>query len=58
VGRVTAKPKSITVNGLTVLVNQSGDLPEMDNENEVNESDVSAWFYDALAQRLIVKVIP
>jgi hypothetical protein len=58
VGRVAAKPKTVTVNGLTVLVNQSGDLPEMENEHEVNESEVSAWFYDAAAHRLIVKVIP
>jgi hypothetical protein len=58
VGRMSSRPKTITVNGLTVLVNQSGDLPEMENENEVNESEVSAWFYDEGAHRLIVKVVP
>ncbi len=58
VGRVGVKPKSVAVNGLTVLVNQSGSLPEMEIENEVNESPVSAWFYDEIARRLIVKVVP
>jgi len=30
----------------------------MESEGEVNESAVSAWFYDAKARRLIVKVVP
>jgi hypothetical protein len=58
IGRVSARPSSITVNGLTLLINQSGDLPEMDSENAVNEAPVSAWFYDEAARRLIVKVVP
>jgi hypothetical protein len=58
VAQVTSKPASVAVNGLTVLINQSGSLPEMELENEVNESPVSAWFYDEIARRLIVKVVP
>ena len=58
VGRMSVKPSSLTVNGLTLLINQSGTLPEMDSESQVNESPVTAWFYDAPAQRLIVKVVP
>ncbi len=58
IGRMSVKPSSITVNGLTVLINQTGSLPEMESEGEVNEAEVSAWFYDSIARRLIVKVVP
>jgi alpha-glucosidase (family GH31 glycosyl hydrolase) len=57
VGRMATRPSSVKVNGQTVLVNQSGSLPEMDSEAEVNEAASSAWFYDPLARRLIVKVV-
>ena len=58
VGRMSGKPSSLTVNGLTVLINQTGSLSEMESEGEVNEAASSAWFYDAIAHRLIVKVVP
>lgn len=58
VGRMTARPSSLRVNGQTVLINQSGSLPEKETEAEVNDSAQSAWFYDAPARRLIVKVVP
>jgi hypothetical protein len=55
---MAVKPTSITANGLTLLINQSGSLPEMESEGEVNESTSTAWYYDAAAQRLIVKLFP
>jgi len=58
VGRMPVKPASITANGLTLLVNQSGSLPEMESEGQVNESTSTAWYYNAAAQRLIVKLFP
>ena len=58
VARMAAKPASVAVNGLTVLINQAGDLPELESEGAVNESTESAWFYDGVARRLIVKVFP
>ena len=36
----------------------AGTLHELETEDEVNESAVSAWFYDEAARRLIVKVVP
>lgn len=57
VGRVAAPPASVKVDGRSVLINQSGGLPEMESESEVNESSESAWFYDAIGRRLIVKVV-
>jgi hypothetical protein len=58
VGRMTTKPTSVAVNGSAVLINQTGALLELGTEGEVNLSQVSAWFYDEAAHRLIVKVIP
>ena len=59
VGRMVNRPSSVgLVNGQTVLVNQAGGLPEMETEAEVNDSTASAWFYDPIARRLIVKVVP
>jgi hypothetical protein len=52
------RPSSVGINGRTVLVNQSGGLPELESEIEVNDAPVSAWFYDETARRLIVKVAP
>lgn len=58
IGRVITRPTSIRVDGRTVLVNQSGSLPEMATEREVNDASTSAWFHDPIARRLIVKVVP
>jgi hypothetical protein len=58
IGRMVSRPSSVAVNGLTVLVNQAGSLPEMESEGDVNGASQSAWFYDEVARRLIVKVIP
>jgi hypothetical protein len=41
-----------------VLVNQSGSLREVESEAEVNDATSSAWYYDEIARRLIVKVVP
>lgn len=58
VARVAAPPSSVGVSGRTVTVNQSGSLRELESEAEVNGSAESAWFYDARARRLIIKVMP
>ena len=58
VGRVATKPTSVAINGRTVLVNQGGGLSEAESESEINGSPASAWFYDDVRQRLIVKVVP
>lgn len=58
IGRVAEKPSAVAINGLTVLINQAGTLPEVESEAEVNDAAASAWFYDAPAQRLIVKLVP
>lgn len=59
IGRTTTKPTSVGIDETGALVvNQGGDLPEADNERQVNAATSSAWFYDRAAQRLIVKVVP
>ena len=58
VGRMTTRPTSVAVNGRTVLINQSGSLREVESEAEVNDAATSAWYYDEIARRLIVKVVP
>lgn len=57
IGRMNAHPTSVGIEGGTVFVNSSGDLPEAASERQVNGSTVSAWYYDAAARRLIVKVV-
>ncbi len=57
IGRVTSRPTAVGIEGGTVRVNQSGDLPEVGSEVAVNRSTTSAWFYDMAARRLIVKVV-
>ena len=57
VGRMSTRPSSVWVSGQTLLVNQTGSLAESESEAEVNEALTNAWFYDAVAQRLIVKVV-
>ena len=39
-------------------VNLGGDMAEFASEREVNGADRDAWYYDASAHRLIVKVMP
>ena len=56
VSRMNSKPDAVRVEGGAVYVNQDGGLPESGSEAEVNRSSVPAWFYDAVARRLIVKV--
>jgi hypothetical protein len=58
VARMSARPSSVGISGRTVTVNGSGALPELETEGEVNSSAESAWFYDARARRLIIKVVP
>jgi hypothetical protein len=58
VGRWAEAPESVAVDGARVTVNQGGSLPRLSTESAVNGSRESAWFYDATARRLIVKVVP
>ena len=58
IGRWAEAPKSMAVEGAQVTVNQGGGLPRLSSEATVNGSRESAWFYDANARRLIVKVVP
>jgi hypothetical protein len=57
VGRWTQAPESVAVEGSRVLVNQGGSLPRLGDEAAVNGSRESAWFYDAGARRLVVKLV-
>jgi hypothetical protein len=57
VGRWAEAPESVTVVGSRVLVNQGGSLPRLDDEGAVNGSRESAWFYDAGARRLVLKLV-
>jgi hypothetical protein len=58
IGRLSGRPTSVGIDGGTVTVNQSGDTPELGSERAVNASPTPAWFYDASARRLIVKLTP
>jgi hypothetical protein len=58
IGRWDEAPESVGVDGATVTVNQGGSLPRSSSEVAVNGSRTSAWFYDAPARRLIVRVVP
>ena len=58
IGRWTSEPVSVGMNGTTVTVNQEGDVARAASEDAVNGALSNAWFYDASAQRLIVKVFP
>jgi hypothetical protein len=58
VGRWGQAPESVGIDGASVTVNQGGSVPRLSTEAAVNGSRVSAWFYDASARRLIIKVIP
>ena len=56
VARVESRPAAVRVENGVVYVNQEGGLAESTSEAEVNRSPSAAWFYDAPARRLIVKV--
>jgi len=58
IGRWAAVPDSVDIQGAVVTVNQGGSVPRLDSEAAVNGSKDGAWFYDAQALRLIVKVVP
>jgi hypothetical protein len=58
VGRWGTAPESVGLDGATVTVNQGGSLPRFSTETAVNGSRSSAWFYDASARRLVIKVVP
>ena len=58
VGRWTDAPASVAVDGSQVTVNQGGSTPRLSSEAAVNGSRESAWFHDASASRLIIKVVP
>jgi hypothetical protein len=57
IARWPEEPASVAVDGARVTVNQGGTLPGVASEAAVNGSAQSAWFYDAPAHRLIVKVV-
>jgi hypothetical protein len=56
VARWNREPTSIAVSDGVVTVNKGGTLLRAASEREVNGSATNAWFYDAAARRLIVKV--
>jgi len=58
VGRWAEAPESVAVEGARVTLNQGGNLPRLASEAAVDGSRESAWFYDASARRLVVKVVP
>ena len=58
IGRWAEAPGSVGVDGASVTVNQGGSAPRLFTEAAVDGSRVSAWFHDASARRLIVKVVP
>jgi hypothetical protein len=58
IARWSAAPSSVNIDGASVTVNQGGSLPRGGSEASVNGSSTSAWFYDAAARRLIIKVVP
>ena len=58
IGRWAEAPESVGIDGASVTVNQGGSLPRLFTEAAVDGSRASAWFHDASARRLIVKVVP
>jgi hypothetical protein len=44
--------------GGSVLVNQGGEMERAETEVDASRTEQSAWYYDAAARRLIVKVVP
>ncbi len=58
INRWNSEPLSVSADGATLTVNAGGSLSRASSEAAVNGSERSAWFYDAQAARLIVKVAP
>jgi len=58
VARWGGPPESVGAFSATVTVNQGGEMADADSEVGANGTDASSWFYDATAQRLIIKVVP
>jgi hypothetical protein len=58
IARWGGPPESVGAFGATVTVNQGGEMADADSEVRANGTDASSWFYDAPAQRLIIKVVP
>jgi hypothetical protein len=58
IGRWGEAPASVGIDGASVTVNGGGGVPRLPTEAAVNGSRVSAWFHDASARRLIIKVVP
>jgi hypothetical protein len=58
IGRWASEPVYVGATGTTVTVNQDDTVPRVATEDAVNGAASNAWFYDASAQRLIVKVVP
>jgi hypothetical protein len=56
--RSPERPGSVSLSGRTVTVGDGGGLPELGSEEAVESSTTSAWYHDAAAQALIVKVVP
>lgn len=58
VERLAAPPSAVGICGAAVIVNGGGGAAAAASEDAVNGSSSPAWFYDAAAQRLIVKALP
>ena len=58
VSRWGGPPESVGAVSNTVTVNQGGEMADADSEAGANGTDSDSWFYDASAQRLIIKVVP
>lgn len=58
ISRWPGVPESVGVVGGSVLVNQGGAMERAETEVDASRTEQSAWYYDAAARRLIVKVVP
>ncbi len=58
IGRWKAAPTSVGRTGSTTTINLGGGIAAVGSEQEVNGAAHDAWYYDADAHRLIVKVLP
>jgi hypothetical protein len=58
VARWSTTPESVGVSGATVAVNQGGDMDRAGSEADASGNADSAWYYDASAERLIIRVVP
>ena len=57
VDRWPAAPGGISASSGRVETDAAGTLPRLNSEAAVNGSATSAWYYDATAQRLIIKIV-